>query len=469
MVNNGNRNGREGNDCKRRARGEAASNRAGSRRRFLRAAGAGTAVGLAGCITTEEATETPTPGTSPAGGTGTATGTPELSVDGPITVGAMGPADAPFGASILNAAELAATEITENGGIGGADVEVIRKDTKDDPSVARSAYQELTTGEDVDFTVGIFGSEQLLAILPNIADRETIHLSTGAATPEASRRVNGDYDRFKYYFRAGPVNSHFLGVSLIEFGSQMFGSMGWSSVGMLIEDYKWTEPIRAVIEEQLGDIGVDVPVQTVVPEGTNDFTPVYDEFESAGVDGAYTVLAHIGSTSLVQWAKQQRPFGYGGIHVPTQLPSYFAATKGAAGYTFSQNTATPQSEVTEKTKPFAAAYNESFGKYPVYDGYITYDAVYLLKYAIERSRSMDVDDHVAALEGVNRGGGSFTGAAGIPSFYGRDHRYAHDLRYGPNTRGLYFQWQTDEEGSGSQQVIWPDGLATTEYQSPPWA
>jgi branched-chain amino acid transport system substrate-binding protein len=435
------------------------------RRTFLRfAGGGGGAAMLAGCISGEG---TPTGGETD---TDDDTGTDEtesFSVDGPIQIGALGPADSPYGASILRGAEVAASEINENGGIAGADVEIVTKDTKDDPSVARTAYQELTTGQDVDYTVGIFGSEQLLAIMDNIAQQETLHLSTGAATPDSARLVSQNYDKYKYYFRAGPTNSTYLARALQEFAQARFDEMGWDSIALLIEDFKWTEPVRSELEGNLDSFGVDVPVQKTVPEGTEDFTPIYDEMESAGVDGCYTVLAHIGTPSLVQWAKQQRPFGYGGIHVGAQLPSFYGLTEGAARFTFTQTTATPTAEVTDRTVPFAEAYKDTFDKHPVYDGYITYDAVSLIKAAIEEAQSTDDADLIPALEGVNQGGMEFTGAAGIPSFYGQDHEFTHDLRYTDDTKGLFFQWQA-VDGSGSQQVLWPDDLATSSYQSPPW-
>jgi branched-chain amino acid transport system substrate-binding protein len=470
MVNDGNESGRDqtnGNGDSSFRNGRNGTDRHG-RRTFLRFAGVGGgATVLAGCIS-GEGTPTSTPTDEPAdGGMGTGTGTEVYSADGPIQIGALAAKDSPYGASILRGAKVAAKEINANGGIAGADVEVITKDTKDDPAVARKAYQELTTGQNVDYTVGIFGSEQLLSILPNVAQQGKLHLSTGAATPEASRKVSNNYEQFKYYFRAGPTNSRFLAQAMLDFANARFDSMGWDKIGLLIEDFKWTSPVRDALNSQMSKFDVDVSLQKVVPEGTKDFTPIYDEMESAGVDGCYTVLAHIGTPSLVQWAKQQRPFGYGGIHVGAQLPSFYKLTKGAARFTFTQTTATPTAEVTSRTVPFANLYKNEFDKFPVYDGYITYDAVYMIKRAIEAARSTASEDLIPVLEDVNRGGIEFTGAAGIPSFYGKDHRFTHDLRYNDDTDGLFFQWQ-EVDGSGSQQVIFPDDLATSSYTPPPW-
>ena len=64
----------------------------------------------------------------------------------------------------------------------------------------------------------------------------------------------------------------------------------------------------------------------------------------------------------------------------------------------------------------------------------------------------------------------YTGTAGQIQFYGRDHEFPHDVKYGPDlAQGVYFQWQPDSEGNGRQRVIWNDELQEAEYMSPPWA
>ena len=454
MANDGNRGRQDGTS----------RNASSNRRLFLKATGLGATgltAGLAGCTSPSDGDGGDGGGGDGGGGDGGGGGIPDI-----IRVGALGPAEAPFGASILNSAELAAEEMNENGGIGGADVEIVTADTKDDPGTARQRYGEMTSGgEAVDATVGIFGSEQLLAIMGNIAQKETVHLTAGAATPEAPQQLEEDFERFKYWFRVGPINATFLGDSLIQYAKNRFEDMGWERVAFIAEDFKWTEPVTQTIRNRLEDeAGVTVTSTRRIAEGTEDFSPIYDQLESENIDGAFTALAHIGSTSLVQWAKQQRPFGYGGIHVPTQLPSYYVATEGAAISTFSQTTATPTSEVTDKTVPYAEAYNEAYDGFPVYSGYSAYDAMYMLKEAIESAGSVDSDEIVAELEDL-----SYTGTSGQLEFYGQGEEFPHDVKYGPEfAEGVYFQWQADSEGNGTQEVIFPDSLATTEYQSPPW-
>jgi branched-chain amino acid transport system substrate-binding protein len=434
------------------------------RRDFLKVTGlgaAGVAAGLAGCTGPSDGGDGGDGGGGD-GGDGGSGGLPDT-----IRVGALGPAEQSFGSSIIKSVELAADEINNDGGIGesGATVEVVSGDTKDQPSVARQRYGEMTSGGNaVDATIGIFGSEQLLALMQNIAQKETVHLTAGSATPEAPAQVKSDYDKYKYWFRVGPVNSSFLGDSLLQYAEDRFADMGWERVAFVAEQYKWTEPVTRKIKNNLED-RADVTLTSArrVSEGTEDFSPVYDQLESENVDGCFTALAHTGVNALGQWAGQQRPFGFGGIHVPTQLPSFYEATSGAAIATFSQTTATPNAAVTEKTIPYAEAYNEANDAFPVYSGYSAYDAMYLLKEAIESAGTLNSDDLVTELEAT-----SYTGTSGQIEFYGEDKKYPHDVRYGAEyARGVYFQWQ-QENGEGVQKTIWPDNLADAEYKKPPW-
>ncbi|NHN57673.1 MULTISPECIES: ABC transporter substrate-binding protein [Halorussus] len=451
MVNDGSGTGEKRTTGKRTGAGGNNDKKAAGvdRRRFLQFAGAGVATAsLAGCT----------------GGSQSSDANQQL--DGPIKIGVLAPepGNNPIGASIANSAKLAANQLNEDGGVLGSNVEVVVKDTKEDPATGQRAYQELTVGEQVDLTTGVFTSEVQLNLMSSIAQQQTLHLNTGAASPETTRRVAENYDRFKYYFRTGPVNSHYLGQNMVDFATANFESMGWDSVAILAEDYTWTEPISEALNGSLGDAGIDVPVNQRYAGGTENFSPIYDEVASADVDAAYVVMAHTGTSAVVQWAKQQRPFGFGGIHVPMQLPSYYGSVNGACRYAVTQNSATPTSEITDKTVPYANAYQEANGKYPVYTGYITFDAVKMYAQAVQQAGSKEAGQVIPKLENM-----SFTGTTTANlEFYGQDHQYPHDVKYGKEYAWpLWLQWR-EAEGSGSQQVIWPDDLSTTEYQSPPW-
>lgn len=380
-----------------------------------------------------------------------------------IGVLAPEPANNPIGASIARSAELAARQINADGGLQGSELSISVKNTREDPSTGLQRYRELTLGENVDLTVGIFTSEVLLNVIDDVARQQTLHMTTGAATPKASARVNEDYDRFKYHFRPGPINAHHLGVHLTEFGAAKFEEFGWDSIAVLVEDFEWTNPVSAVLDERLSEVGAEITMNRRYAANTENFTPIYDEVQNSDADAVLVAMAHTGTPALVQWAQQRRPFEFAGIHVPMQLPSYYGAVDGAARYAITQNSATPRSEITEKTVPYARAYNEAFDKFPVYTGYITFDAVNQYAAAVSEAGSTAADDVIPVLEGM-----SYTGTAGSIEYYDRSNEFAHDVVYGRDKVFPIFQQWQEEDGQGVQEVVFPDDLATAEHAKPPW-
>lgn len=428
-----------------------------NRRNYLRVAGTtAVAASLTGCVNLSGG----------SGGDGGNNSSGGGDVGDTITIGALAPnpENDPIGGSIINAAELAVQELNDNGGIAGAEVELATANTEADPSTGQQEYRELTLNEGADVTTGIFTSEVLLNIMDDIAQQGKIHLTSGAATTEASRMIAEDYDQYKYHFRAGPLNDFDLGRNLLDFGRANFGNMGWNSTYALVEDYSWTEPISELFNQRLGEVGVQVAGNQRYASGTTNFSPLYDDIQSAGADGVLTAMAHTGTEAIVQWAQQQRPFGFAGIHVPMQLPSYYESVNGACLYGVTQTSATPQSEITEKTQPFVQAYNEQFDGYPVYTGYITYDAIKLYAQMVEQTGTTDADELVSALEGA-----SFTATTGTLEFYGQDQEYPHDPIYGEDAiYPVFLQWQEGQNGGGVQEVVWPERYKTADYQSPEW-
>lgn len=424
-----------------------------NRRNYLRVAGTtAVAASLTGCVNLSGGSGNNSSGGGDVGDT--------------ITIGALAPnpENDPIGGSIINAAELAVQELNDNGGIAGAEVALATANTEADPSTGQQEYRELTLNEGADVTTGIFTSEVLLNIMDDIAQQGKIHLTSGAATTEASRMIAEDYDQYKYHFRAGPLNDFDLGRNLLDFGRANFGNMGWNSTYALVEDYSWTEPISELFNQRLGEVGVQVAGNQRYASGTTNFSPLYDDIQSAGADGVLTAMAHTGTEAIVQWAQQQRPFGFAGIHVPMQLPSYYESVNGACLYGVTQTSATPQSEITEKTQPFVQAYNEQFDGYPVYTGYITYDAIKLYAQMVEQTGTTDADELVSALEGA-----SFTATTGTLEFYGQDQEYPHDPIYGEDAiYPVFLQWQEGQNGGGVQEVVWPERYKTADYQSPEW-
>ncbi|ELY45168.1 branched-chain amino acid ABC transporter substrate-binding protein [Natronorubrum sulfidifaciens JCM 14089] len=383
--------------------------------------------------------------------------------DESITIGLLAPKpDSNYvGRSMQRSAALAVDELNDGGGINGRHVELAVGNTNGNPLETRRQYQRLVLEEAADVTVGVFDSPSLVNILDDIAEQETIHLTSGAATTTPSERIAADYDRYKYHFRVGPPNDHHLGQGQVDFLDDMAAEVGWESVALLAEDYEWTKEPWDVYQTRLPELGLDVVMEQRYPPAMDDFSGVYDEVQDHGADAAIMTTAHTGNETVRDWALNQRPFAFGGIHVPMQLPVYYEQTNGACAYGFGLTTATAQSSFGGSTEAFITAYQDTYeGPNPVYTGYHTYDAITLFAHVVEQTGTLDADELVAALEDV-----SFSGTVGTVEFEGLEESYPHDFRYYKDQMHC-FQWQPTDDGDGVQEIIWPDEHATSEYIAP---
>jgi len=57
------------------------------------------------------------------------------------------------------------------------------------------------------------------------------------------------------------------------------------------------------------------------------------------------------------------------------------------------------------------------------------------------------------------------------SYDDEDAEYPHDRMYDPtdedHSSSVFFQWQ-EGDGTGVQETIWPESVATEEYVEPHW-
>ncbi len=128
-----------------------------------------------------------------------------------------------------------------------------------------------------------------------------------------------------------------------------------------------------------------------------------------------------------------------GINVEGQKEEFWQAAAGKAQFVSTLDTYS-EVEMTPKTIPFVRAFKERFKKAPTYNA-ATYDAVMILKAAIEQAGSTDADKLVPVIEKMEH-----VGTAGIDTW---DKR--HDLVWAVGkTAGIAVQWQ-----DGKKVPFWP--------------
>jgi branched-chain amino acid transport system substrate-binding protein len=339
---------------------------------------------------------------------------------GTIKLGVITGLETVFGEGTRNTALLATDEINRAGGVLGRQLEVIVGDVKTelDGTLSRTVFQDL--GSRTDAIVGLYRSESVLALLPDIPRLKKPYIITGA-TSLATDRVVTDYDNFKYVFRGSIVNTYSLVVDLLRFmGDYAYelaekGVLPNRRVVMINEDLSSGNLFMSLIGPRLGELGFEIINQFRLAVGTRDLAPVLTQIAGtrAGIGVTFFSDPGLGTSFPSTWTQTKTRIAPFGINAPLQADSVVEQLKGAAtGYVIADFSA--DAPMTDRTRPFFKSYQDRFKIRPVYTAGTTYDAIYMLAEALKAAGSTEADKVVAALEKVN-----IVGVGGPLSFYSR--------------------------------------------------
>jgi len=372
-----------------------------------------------------------------------------------VKIAILGPMAFVQGENHWAGAEMARDEINRAGGIsvGGRKlmVELVRADTNEMTSVpdAQSAAERVITRDRVDFLVGGFRSEAVFAMQEVAMDHKKIFLGVGAAHDELGLRVERDYTRYKYWFRVSPTKASDLGRTVFAVLNAVADQIRTQlntptpKVAVLAEKAVWTEPLIAAARKSLPAMKMEM-VGLWQPSATaTDVTAELSAIERAGADIVFTILS--GPVGIVvgrQMGERGMKAVAFGINVEAQKDEYWGATAGRANFLSTLNTYA-EVEITPKTVAWVRAFRERYKKTPAYTA-ATYDAIMILKEAIEKANSLKSDDLVPVIEKM-----SYVGNGAVLEF---DKR--HDPVWGPGkSLGIGVQWQ-----EGKLVAFWPPNI-----------
>jgi branched-chain amino acid transport system substrate-binding protein len=372
-----------------------------------------------------------------------------------IKIGVIAEAQAIAGASIPQAAHMAADEINAAGGINGKKIEIIDYDDKSSATDAVRAFQRSVSEDHVDAVIASYVSEVVLALEPWASRLKTVMITPGAASNEISKAVHADYEHNKYTFH-GYLTSAALASEVCDAAKDLLVTQrGMKSSVIMSEDAAWTKPLDEGYAECLPKAGLTVLDHVRFSPDTTDFTPIFNKIEGDKPDVIITGISHVGVQPTVQWKSQQVPLAMLGISSQATNSTFWKDTNGATEGVLFQAISTPDVAISPKTIPFAEGFKKRFGNYPSYAGYTAYDEVYYIADAIKRGGT-DSDKLVTALEKTD-----WVGTVGRVRFQGRDEPFTHSLVYGKDLSGLIMQWQ-----DGKQVTVWPTQLATGKLVFP---
>jgi branched-chain amino acid transport system substrate-binding protein len=402
-----------------------------------------------------------------------------------IKIGVIGPMKFMQGKGHWNGALMAADQINGKGGIQVGNkkmkIELVKADSNEFLNItdATNAMQRIITRDKVDFIVGGFRSEAVLAMQDIAMDYKKIFIDCGAADPELCKKVAEDYDRYKYFFRGSPFNSHYLGktcfIQAATVGAILKKALGIPKVKVAIvtEKAMWAEPITKAAQGVFPKLGMEVAGVWRPSQTATDVTAILSAIQSSHAQMIFTAFsASVGITFARQAGELKIPAVQVGINVEAQKDGFWQATQGKGNYVMQLDTYCQGVEYNDLTAPFVDGYVKRFGEKPTYTA-ATYDAIlYSLAPTIEQAGTLDADKLVSILEKrvykVSPGTDKY-----IVDAKGRQ---THDLTWGPGYQtGIGVQWQ-DGKNMGVWPYHWVAAKGAPEvtykgivpYKIPPW-
>ncbi|PZA13350.1 ABC transporter substrate-binding protein [Rhodopseudomonas palustris] len=375
----------------------------------------------------------------------------------PIKIGVIAEAQAIAGASIPQAAQLAADEINAKGGVDGRKIEIISYDNHSSSADSVRAFQRAVNEDKVNAVIASYISEVVLALMPWASRLKTPFVTPGAASNEITKAIHKDYEKNKYTFH-GYLTSGELAQSVCDAAKDLLvDARHMKSAVIMSEDAAWTKPLDVGYQECLPKIGLKVLDHIRFSPDTTDFTPIFNKIEGSKPDVIITGISHVGVQPTVQWKNQQVPIPMFGISSQATNETFGKDTNNASDGVLYQGVSGPGVAVTPKSVPFAENFKKKYGNYPSYAGYTSYDEVYYIADAVKRAGSTDSDKLVEALEKTD-----YEGTIGRVQFYGKDDPFTHGLKYGKGLlTGLMLQWQ-----DGKQVAVWPPEVAKAKIKFP---
>ncbi|GAH85141.1 unnamed protein product, partial [marine sediment metagenome] len=241
-------------------------------------------------------------------------------------------------------------EINEAGGIdiNGSDYYFgyIMEDTDEgNPNLVTSrgvaAAERLVYDRGIQFAIGGFRTEAVLAYQEVFMDNFIIFMSVGVATDIFTDNVKNYYSRYKYFFRAMPNNSTSLGGMIFYYlawqvavlNAQYGATHNITKVGILAEDLSWTISTVDFLNLYIDTLGLITGCS--VPTGASiryditlsaaDMNTHMQTFEDLGVDLLIPVISAQGGIMMMDnYATAQRPYIIIGIDVQSQLDTFWA-------------------------------------------------------------------------------------------------------------------------------------------------
>ena len=394
---------------------------------------------------------------------------PEPSVE-PIVIGLTSTISISCGEESVAASQMAVDEINADGGISVAGVkhpiETVVVDTRDAlPGVpvhdALMALEKLITeSEPLAIVGGPFASEFLMASMDVVAENKIIQMGTIAMTPLFNKKVMEDPEKYKYLFRV-TYDSIQMGGGMGAFMDYMREEHGSKKIFLIPEDAIFATAAMDFLKMYCEKTGWEVVGYEKFAIGATDFSPILINAKESGAEVVACIFGRPEGVNIIkQWHSMEFPYLMTMIPIGVTQADY-EKYEGALEYVVSA----PMEAGCVPMEKFPASmeFRDKFIKYHgaepscSHPSATAYDAVYVVKEAIERAGSLDPDKIAAEIEKTD-----YRGASGRVRF-GEDHQIIFGNDPEETAVWTIFQWQ-----DGKRVTVYPENLADAPVRFPHW-
>jgi len=282
-----------------------------------------------------------------------------------------------YGKDIRNSYQLAIDEINAAGGILGKQVKMYEQDDAGSPTTATAAASKITS-YGVDFIAGGYASGCVTPILQQIYDEKILFLVSNANSTNITKAG------FNQTFMINSPGSHAV-VTLAE----LLKSLGSQNIALIHQGDDYTKNLADICAEELPKSNFKIVAVEVMEEGAADVSAIVTAIKNSGADFVYWCGYDADGSNVI---KQLRQGGYEG-NIAVGDGSASVELIGACGEAGEgvYVTSPPFVEFSEGGEKFAADYEKKFGIKPGNYATLNYDTIYLLKEAIEKAGTIEME------------------------------------------------------------------------------
>lgn len=292
-------------------------------------------------------------------------------------IGSIGPTtgkSAEYGNAVMNAAQLAVDEINAAGGINGYKVEFMSADDMEDAQKAVNAYNDLKD-KGMQILMGTVTSKPCMTVAENTHDDNMFMLTPSGSAVECVKYDNA----FRVCF-SDPNQ----GIASADYIADQ--KLGTKIAVIYDSSSAYSAGIYEKFKSEAAAKNLTLVSETAFTEDSNkDFTVQLQQAKSAGADLLFLPIYYAEASLILSQANKMgyapKMFGVDGMDGILKVKNF--DTKLAEGVVLlTPFAADAKDELTQK---FVNSYKTKFGDIPNQFGADAYDAIYIIKAAIEKA------------------------------------------------------------------------------------